>query len=71
MEKQMLSFAYTDTRGLVPEEALVSRCKKAAPLLAKALAGDEKYADSTGWCHVEENAGQEHSFNAINCRSSF
>lgn len=65
MEKQMLSFAYTDTRGLVPEEALVSRCKKAAPLLAKALAGDEKYADSTGWCHVEENAGQEQLENLL------
>lgn len=48
-----------DKRGLVSPEALKAKMTESAAVLARAQAGEEKYADSQGWLKVEEWAGEK------------
>lgn len=55
---QQISLTYVDTKGLLTPEELDKRCQEAAPVLERAVKGDPRYTDVTGWVDVDENAGQ-------------
>lgn len=55
----MLELSVWDGRGVVSAEELAAAEQRAAPLLARCLAGEERYADSLGWLRVDEWAGEE------------
>ena len=55
----MLSITVRDEARRVTEEALLRAMEQAAPVLRRARAGEEKYADSLGWLDVEKWAGED------------
>ena len=54
-----ITLTYTDLRGIIAPGELEDRCRQAAPVLARAVAGDPAYQDFTGWRTVEESAGPQ------------
>ncbi len=54
-----ITLTYTDLRGVIAPGELEERCRQAAPILARAVAGDPRYADFTGWRTVDESAGPD------------
>ena len=54
-----ITLTYTDLRGVIAPGELEERCRQAAPILARAVAGDPQYADFTGWRTVDESAGPD------------
>ncbi|MBQ9197397.1 MAG: glucose-6-phosphate isomerase [Clostridia bacterium] len=54
----MLNITVRDTCGRVSDEALRNALREAAPLLKRAQAGDDRYADSLGWLNVKKWAGE-------------
>ncbi|MBR2822931.1 MAG: glucose-6-phosphate isomerase [Clostridia bacterium] len=53
----MLNIQVKDQRNLVTEAELFQAMKDAAPILARAQAGEAKYADSQGWLDLDKWAG--------------
>ena len=55
----MLKLSIRDQRALVGEAELASAIRDGVPTLLRARTGEERYADSQGWLHVDEWAGEE------------
>ena len=55
----MLNINIRDSAARVTEEALLQAMRDAAPVLKRAQAGEEKYADSQGWLRLEQWAGED------------
>lgn len=55
----MLKLTIRDQRALVGEAELTSAIREGIPALERAQAGEEQYADSQGWLHVNEWGGEE------------
>ena len=54
-----ITLSFTDARPVLAPGALEEQVRAAAPLLAEAAAGEERYRDNLGWHSVEEAAGPE------------
>ena len=54
-----ITLTYTDLRGVIAPGELEERCRQAAPILARAVAGDPRYTGFTGWRTVDESAGPD------------
>lgn len=55
----MIKLSICDRRAPVNEAELAERIRAGIPALQQAQAGEECYADSQGWLHVEEWANEE------------
>ena len=55
----MLNLSIRDRRALVSEAELAAAIQEGIPALQRAQTGEEQYADSLGWLHVDEWAGEE------------
>ena len=55
----MLNITIKDQNNLVSPEELSQAMKDAEPILKRAQAGEEKYADSQGWLDLEKWAGED------------
>ena len=55
----MLNITIKDQKNLVTPEELADAMKAAGPVLVRAQAGEEKYADSQGWLDLEKWAGED------------
>ena len=55
----MLNITIKDQKNLVTPEELAQAMKDAEPVLKRAQAGEEKYADSQGWLDPEKWAGED------------
>lgn len=55
----MLNIKIKDLNNRVTDAELKQAMKDAAPILARAQAGEEKYADSQGWLNPEQWAGED------------
>lgn len=55
----MLKLSIRDQRALVGEAELTAAIRDGVPTLQLAQTGEERYADSQGWLHVDEWAGEE------------
>lgn len=54
-----ITLSFTDARPVLAPGALEEQVRAAAPLLAEAAAGEERYRDNLGWHSVDEAAGPE------------
>ena len=54
-----ITLSFTDARPVLAPSALEEQVRAAAPLLAEAAAGEERYRDNLGWHSVDEAAGPE------------
>ena len=54
-----INLSFTDARPVLAPGALEEQVRAAAPLLAEAAAGEERYRDNLGWHSVDEAAGPE------------
>lgn len=54
-----ITLSYVDKNNILGPGELDARCRQAAPILARAAAGDPKYQDFTGWRTVDETAGPD------------
>lgn len=55
----MLNITVRDAAQRVTEDTLLRAMREAAPVLKRAQAGEEKYADSQGWLNVDQWAGPD------------
>ena len=55
----MLKLSIRDRRALVSEAELAAAIQEGIPALQRAQTGEEQYADSLGWLHVDEWAGED------------
>ncbi len=55
----MLDITVRDQKNLVTGEALSRALEEAAPVLARAQAGEEKYRDSQGWLNLDKWASDQ------------
>ena len=55
----MLKLSIRDQRALVSEAELATAVQEGIPVLERAQKGEAAYADSLGWLHVDEWAGEE------------
>ena len=54
-----ITLSFADARPVLAPGALEEQVRAAAPLLAEAAAGEERYRDNLGWHSVDEAAGPE------------
>lgn len=54
-----ITLSFVDTKHILAPGEVEERCRQAAPILARAAAGDPRYEDFTGWRTVDESAGPE------------
>ena len=54
-----ITLTYTDLQGVIAPGELEERCRQAAPILSRAVAGDPRYTGFTGWRTVDESAGPD------------
>ena len=55
----MLKLSIRDQRALVSEAELATAVQEGIPVLERVQKGEAAYADSLGWLHVDEWAGEE------------
>ena len=55
-----ITLSFTDARPVLAPGALEEQVRAAAPLLAEAAAGEERYRDNLGW-HSVDGGGPRHS----------
>ena len=48
-----ITLSFTDARPVLAPSALEEQVRAAAPLLAEAAAGEERYRDNLGWHSVD------------------
>ena len=54
-----ITLSFTDRKQVLAPGALEEKLRACAPILAAAVAGEERYADVLGWRTVDETAGPE------------
>ena len=54
-----ITLSFVDKKNILSPGELEDRCRQAAPVLARAVAGDPRYQDFTGWRTVDESASPE------------
>ena len=54
-----ITLSFTDRKQVLAPGALEEKLRACAPILAAAVAGEERYANVLGWRTVDETAGPE------------